>query len=76
MPPVANADPRRGPKFVPTALIQVRLKPQPESLPALRGVRPNPGLLEKLRAQAPMMRERGYELDEENLAWRKVGAAA
>jgi hypothetical protein len=34
---------------------------------------PDPGLLEKLRGQAPMMRERGYELDEENLGWRKVG---
>ena len=37
---------------------------------------PDPGLLERLRAQAPMMRARGYELDEEKLAWRKVGAAA
>ena len=37
---------------------------------------PDPGLLDKLRAQAPMMRERGYELDEANLGWRKMGAAA
>jgi hypothetical protein len=37
---------------------------------------PDPGLIEKLRAQAPMMRERGYELDEANLAWRKMEAAA
>jgi hypothetical protein len=37
---------------------------------------PDPGLLEKLRGQAPMMRKRGYEFDEQNLAWRKVGAAA
>lgn len=34
---------------------------------------PDPGLLERLRAQAPMMRTRGYELDEETMAWRKVG---
>jgi hypothetical protein len=34
---------------------------------------PDPGLLEKLRGQAPMMRARGYELDEETLGWRKVG---
>ena len=37
---------------------------------------PDPGLLERLRGQAPMMRARGYELDEANMAWRKVGAAA
>ena len=29
---------------------------------------PDPGLIEKLRAQAPMMRARGYELDERT--WR------
>ncbi len=32
-----------------------------------------PGLLEKLRGGAGVMRERGYELDEENMAWRKAG---
>jgi hypothetical protein len=32
---------------------------------------PDPGLLDRLRAQAPMMRARGYELDEEAMAWRK-----
>jgi hypothetical protein len=36
---------------------------------------PDPGLLDKLRARAPMMRERGYELDEASLGWRKAGAA-
>ena len=34
---------------------------------------PDPGLLERLRAQVPMMRSRGYELDEATMAWRKAG---
>ena len=58
---------KAGTEFIPMALTWLTQRRFEQS-------GPDPGLIEKLRAQAPMMRGRGYELDEASLGWRKAGA--
>ena len=58
---------KAGTEFIPMTLTWLRQRRFEE-------YGPDPGLLERLRGQAPTMRERGYELDEDAMAWRKMGA--